>query len=148
MSAVGALAIFTGLSVVSQVYGGQQAQRSANEQASLLREQAQIERNEAEREAQRKEEERQKFIAKQKVAYLANGIGLQGTAGLVLEDTYDQFTQEINAVRKSGSAQARLLEKEASIKQKTGRASLISGVLGGASTIAGSYYTGKVNKLF
>lgn len=138
-----ALAAFTALSVGSQIFGGFAEKDAADDQAALLEEQARIEREEAAAEADRKGEERRKFIAKQKVAFLANGIGLAGTPLVVLEDTYNQFEQEIQSIKKSGSAKAGLLEKEAKIKKKSGKAKLIGGVLGGATTIAGNVFKGK-----
>lgn len=148
MSELAALAAFTAISAGSQIYGGAQERKAANQQAALLRDQAALEREEAATEAARRDEERRKLIAKQKVAYLANGVGLPGTAGIVFEDTFNQIQQEIDASLKSANARAGLLEREAKIKKSSGKASMISGVLGAASTIGGNYYKGKTTKLF
>lgn len=142
------LTIATVVSAGSQVFGGFSEKKAAEEQADLLREQARIQEEETAAEAQRKSQERDKFIAKQKVAFLANGVGLAGTGVVVLQDTFNEFGKEIDAIKRSGASKARLLNKEADIKEKSGRASLISGVLGGGSTIAGNIYSGKTQGIF
>jgi hypothetical protein len=146
--ATAALIALTAISASSQIYGGVQERKAANQQSEMLQQQAALEREEAATEAARRDEERRKLIAKQKVAFLANGIGLPGTAGLVFEDTFSQIQQEIDASLKAANARAGLLEREAKIKRSSGKASLIQGVLGATSTIAGNVYKGKQAKVF
>ena len=143
-----ALIASTALSVGASIFGGVSEKRASDDQAELLQEQARLEREQAETEAQRKEEERTKFIAKQKVAFLANGVGLAGTPLVVLEDSFQQFNKEIASIRRSGTAQAKFLEKEADIKKRSGKAALISGVIGAGSSIAGNIFKGKTTGVF
>ena len=69
-----------------------------------LQYQAQMKRSreEAEREAGQKVTERRKFLALQRMAYLASGVNLSGTPGIVAEETFKEFQNEIEAIRKSG----------------------------------------------
>jgi len=124
------------LSVGSQIYSGVSQKNAADDSASLLQEQARIEREETGAEVERRSEERNKFIARQKVAFLANGVGLAGTPLIVLEDSFNQFNTEIASVKRAGAARAGLLDREAKIKKKSGRAAMIGGVIGAGSTIA------------
>jgi len=141
--AVIALSTFIILSAGASIYGGIAEKSAADDQAALLEEQARIQQEETGAEASRKGEQRRKFIAQQKVSFLANGIGLAGTGLVVLQDTYDQFEQEISAIKRSGSAQAKLLDRQAPITKKSGKAKLISGVIGGGTSIAGGVFAGK-----
>jgi hypothetical protein len=136
------------LSAGAQVFGAVSEKRAADDQAELIDQQAQIEQQETAAEAERKGEERRKFIAQQKVAFLANGIGLAGTPLVVLEDTFQQFEKEISSIKRSGRAKAGLLTKQADITRKTGKAKLISGVLGAGTTIAAGAFQGKQAKVF
>ncbi len=138
-----ALIVTTALSAGASIFGGVSKQREAAAQSEQLQRQAEIEREETKEEIERKTEERTKFIARQKVAFLASGIGLAGSSLIVLEDTFQQFNKEIASVQRSGAAKAGLLDKEAKIRKKSGKASLIGGVLGAGSTIAGNIFKAK-----
>lgn len=135
--------IATVASAGSSIYSGFAQKSAMDDQASQLNEQARIAKLEAQEEAKRKDEERTKFIARQKVAFLANGIGLAGTPLAVLSDTYGEFQKEIDAIRRSGNARSNYLQTEARIKEKTGRAALVGGVLDSIGTAGGNYATGK-----
>ena len=146
--AVFALAATTALSVGAQIFSGVSQKQAADDQAGLIQEQARIQREETGAEVGRRTEERNRFIAKQKVAFLASGVGLAGTPLIVLEESFKQFNVEIAAIKRSGSAKAKLLERQAGITKRTGRAALISGVLGAGTTIAGSVFKGKEAEIF
>lgn len=147
-AAVFALVATTALSVGAQIFSGVSQKKAADDSASLIQEQARIEREETGDEVERRTEERNSFIAKQKVAFLANGIGLAGTPLVVLEGSFTQFNKEIASVKKSGAAKANLLDREAEIKKKSGKAALIGGVLGAGTTIAGNAFKGKEAGVF
>lgn len=118
-----------------QIYSGVSANQAAKEKADMQEEQARIALSESEREATQKADERRRFLASQRMAYLASGVSLAGTPGIVQGDTFNEFQQEIDAIRKSGVAQYGLGMREAASTKSTGRASLISGVLTGVGTI-------------
>lgn len=141
---IGALTLSAGGSIL----GGISAKKAAEDRADLQRQQADLARDEAELEATRKEDERTRFIAKQKVAYLANGVGLSGTGVTVLSNTFDEFQQEIDAIRDRGTAEASLLEQEADITEKSGRSALLGGILDAGATVTGGVLQGKKDKIF
>ena len=133
-----------------QIYSGISANQAASEKAGLQEEQARIALSESEREVEQKSVERRKFLAQQRMSYLASGVSLSGTPGIVQGDTFKEFQQEIDALRKSGVAQYGLGLREAAGTRSSGRASLISGIMSGAGTILqgaasvkGSSTTGK-----
>ena len=119
------------LSALGPIYTGIQQNKIAQERAGQYEVQANLAKQESEANARLKEEERTRFIARQKVAFLANGIGIAGTGSVVLEDTFNQFQLEIDAIRRSGVAQSNFLTTEASIQKKTGRSQLVSGYITG-----------------
>lgn len=125
----------------SQIAGGISANRAAQQSAGLQEEQARIQLAEAEREATQKSTERRKFLAEQRMAYLANGVSLIGTPSIVQEDTFKEFQMEIDAIRKSGVAKLGLGLKQAAITRSSGRSELISGITGGVTTAGSSIYT-------
>ena len=123
-----------------QIYSGISANRSAQSQASLQEEQARIAKDEANVAAEQKSTERRKFLAEQRMAYLASGVSLLGTPGIVEEDTFKEFQMEIDSLRKSGVAQYRLGLMEAENTKATGRAQLTSGLFSAAGTLGTGYY--------
>lgn len=136
------------VSMGSSIMGGIQQKEAAEEQADLMREQAALARSEAESEAVRKGEERDKFIAQQKVSFLANGIGLGGSSFGVMEDTFNQFQQEIDAIRRSGAAQEKFTNRQADLTKKSGRAAMFGGFSQAAQTGASTFVSGKQLKAF
>jgi flagellar biosynthesis component FlhA len=135
--------IATAVMAGGQIMAGVSANQSAKEQATQQEEQGRIAQEEANRQADQKTEERRKFLAEQRMAYLANGVSLSGTPGIVQQDTWDQFTQEIDALRKSGAAKLGYYQTEANITKNTGRAQLTSGFMSGVGTLGTGYY--KIN---
>jgi hypothetical protein len=126
-----------------QIYQGYQANQAAKAQASAIEKQAQIAREEAEFKAQQGETQRRKFLAEQRMAYLASGVSLEGTPLIIGEETWKEFTNEINAIRKSGAAQSEYLMTEAQTTRNTGRAQLIGSIFEGVGTAAlGAYKSG------
>ena len=129
------IGLLTGMAAAGgQIAGGMAANDAAKQQAGLQEEQARIALDESNRAAEQKGVERRRFLAEQRMAYLANGVDLSGTPGIVQGDTFKEFQMEIDALRKSGVAQFSLGMKEAAITRSTGRAQLLSGILSGIGT--------------
>jgi hypothetical protein len=118
-----------------QIYQGMEANKAAKAQASQIEEQAQVARAESDRAAEQKSVERRRFLAEQRMAYLASGVSLEGTPMIVQGDTWNEFQQEIEAIRRSGAAQYGFAMQEATTARNTGRAQLVSGLLSGVGTI-------------
>lgn len=131
----------------AQVAGGFMANEAAKKNAKLQEQQAKIALDEANVAAEQKKTQQRKFLAEQRMAYLANGVSLVGTPGIVESDTFKEFQMEIDAIRKSGAARFGLGMKEAAITRSSGRTQLISGLFSGVSTLAQSgYYAKTVGK--
>lgn len=137
-----------GLSAAGSIYSGISAKQSADNQADQLAQQAQIAQQEAQAKADQQAIDRRKFIAEQKVAYLANGVGLSGAPLVTFQDTYNSYQKQIDATIRAGNAQAHYYSSEADTTRKNGRAALISGVTSAAGTVASGYLTGKAAKVF
>ena len=129
------MVVGTAVAAGGQIYQGYSAQQAAKHQAGLQEEQARIALAEANRAADQKSVEQRKFLAEQRMAYLASGVSLEGTPGIVGADTFDQFQQEINAMRKSGAQEFRFGMENARATKANGRAQMIAGMLGATSTV-------------
>jgi len=120
-----------------QIYSGFEQKKALEKQAEQQERQAQLAKQEAEAEAARREEERDRFTAKQRMAFAANGIRVTPGNNSVLavtNFTADQFNQEIAAIRRRGAAQQDFYETEAQISENKGRSAVLSGFTGAAST--------------
>lgn len=135
-----ALVVATLATGAGQIYSGIAANAAAKTQASLEEEQARIAKSEADQAAEQKVTERRKFLAEQRMAYLANGVSLLGTPGFVQEDTSKEFQMEIDALRKSGVAQYKLGLLSAANTRSTGRAQLTSGLFSAVGTLGTGAY--------
>ena len=134
MAVTAVIVAATAVSAGSQIYSGIQANKQAKKQATQLNQKADLALQESRIEATRKSEERTRFIAQQKVSFLANGLSLEGTPQAVFADTTNQYQQEIDAITRSGAADAAYYKSEASIAKSKGKTALISGVTGAVST--------------
>ncbi len=128
-----------------KIAGGVAANRSAQRTADLQEEQARIALDEGNRAAEQKVTQRRKFLAEQRMAYLASGVSLVGTPGIVQGDTFKEFQLEIDAFRKSGAAKFGFGVRSAAVTRSTGRAQLLSGILSGLGTVGTTAFA--VNKL-
>ncbi len=136
LAVLGTIAVVaTVISVVSSVAGGIAAQSAAEEEAKSIERQGDLSRQEAEIEAQRTQRERDKFLKKQKLAFLKSGVTLEGSPLFVFEETRKESAKEVEAIRRQGGARFTLGQERAEITRARGRAALIGGISSGASTI-------------
>lgn len=132
-----ALLLIAGMAAAGgKIAGGVAANKSAQRQADLQEEQARITLEESDRAVEQKTTQRRKFLAEQRMAYLASGVTLSGTPGIVEGDTFKEFQLEIDALRRSGVAQFGFGMKSAAVTRSTGRAQLLSGFFSGLGTAA------------
>lgn len=117
------------------IYAGISAYNSAKGLASDLRAQGEIVFSEAIRTANIIIEEGNNFAAAQSLQYIGSGVQIAGSALVTLEQTRKYAATEAAAVRNRGAATKALAEKTASRKESEGRASLISGILSGVSSV-------------
>lgn len=102
--------------------------RAAESEADLQEEQGRIAQQEARVSAERSAKEKRKFLARQKLAFIKNGVSLEGSPLLVLEETLTESQKEIDAIIKRGSAQQRLAGRRAEITRARGRRALLGSI--------------------
>lgn len=136
------LSVLSGISAVSSIFGGLQGQAEGENQASLAMSQAAARGVEQERLAQREA----KMVAddaanterKQKLAYLASGVTLEGSPLLIMEETRRKGAENVDEILSSGKAASAAALAEgrviASQAKSAGRQSFVSGLTGAAST--------------
>lgn len=141
------LAGASAITSVASLAGGISAQRDAQRQAA----QTQAQANEAaaektrvsEREARLEQENIAETMRRQKVAYLASGVTLEGSPLLVMEETRRRGADNIDEILKGGRAsqQATLAEGRLKAKQTkaAGRQAFVSGVTGAVSSGGKAY---------
>ena len=136
MGLTAALIAFTAISATGSIVQGIQQNRAAKAEADLLEEQGLIQQEEAVAEAQRIANDRRKFRKKQKIAFIKNGVTLAGSPLLVLEETRRESQEEVDAIVRRGRAQAALAFQQAALTRGSGRAALLGGIFGAATSLA------------
>ncbi len=139
------------LSAVSSFVGGMQSKSEGDNQAALALQQAQMRGVESERLAQREarlvQEDALATERKQKLAYLASGVTLEGSPLLIMEETRRKGQENIDEILLSGKAEknAALLEGRVTASQakSRGREAFTSGLVGAAQSGAGLLQTYK-----
>jgi len=122
------------ISAVGQIYSGITSATAANRRASDLRLEGDIYAAESLRTANIIEEEGQKFAASQSLQYIGAGVQLGGSALITIHQTKKYAEAEANAVRAQGKAKQDLAYESADVTENEGRASLISGIIGGTTS--------------
>lgn len=125
----------TAASVGSSVFGGISANKSAQEEAALQRRQGDIALAEANSNATNEAYNQTQFVQKQRLAFLANGVSLEGSPLKVLEASRSYGQQQVNSILDQGAASYDLAQRGAKITQNKGRAALISGLFDAVSGI-------------
>ena len=129
------------ISAATSVASGMMKNQEAKREARSLENQARLTEQEAEAEARIHEIRVRKFAANQKAAFLKNGVTLDGSPLMVLEETARIGGEEAGAIRRSGAARAQLFRENATQAKNAGRAALIGG-LGDAAGTFGTYTMG------
>ncbi|WP_417733127.1 hypothetical protein [Rosistilla oblonga] len=111
----------------AQLYSANEARKSSKRQANLIREQTS-------RDVANRQRQNQRLLASQRSRYSAAGVSLEGTPGLVLDETDALAAQDISDLYYFGNANAKAAKK-------SGTASLIGGSLGAAGSLFGGYKT-------
>ena len=148
MGVTAAFITFAAISAVSSIAGGIAGNKAAKQEATLLDEQGRIAQSEAQAEAQRVANANRKFLKRQKLAFLKNGVTLEGSPLFTLETTLEEGQAEVDAVARRGAAQQRLFSQRASQTRSSGRTSFISGIGGAASAAFNAFGTGRIAGFF
>lgn len=139
---MGIAAVAAAATVVSagaSIAGGIAANKAAKKEASALNDQAAVTQVEAQAEAERRAIEIRKFEGKQKLAFLKNGVTLEGSPLLVLDETMREGQKEVDSIMRQGNAQANYARQNAAITRNKGRAALIGGIGNAAGSLINGY---------
>ncbi len=125
---LGAVAALTqGASAVGSVVAGSQKNTADLQEAKAQNLQAQAAENDAQLNAAQQARTTQQTAASQTVAYLANGVSVQGSPMAIIGDTLNQGQIEINATLKHGNLLKQLYNMKAQQYQQAGRSALLGG---------------------
>lgn len=122
-----------------KILGGMSERDAQKSRAGMFEDESRLASAEATANAKQRARDVRRFAANQKVAFLKNGVTLEGSPLLALEDTYQQGQEEVNAITDSGNARASLYWREGQIAKKQGRAAMVGGILGASSTLLQAY---------
>jgi len=136
------------VSAGASVAGGISADKASKKEANLLNDQAALAQSEAQAEAKRRANEVRKFHRKQALAFTKNGVTLEGSPLLVLDETLREGQEEVDAIVRQGTAQAKYYRESAAQARNKGRAALIGGIGSAASSAIGAYGIGKSAGMF
>lgn len=131
-----------------KIMGGMSERDAQKHQAGLLEDQARLSQAEANAQAKKRALEVRRFAANQKVAFLKNGVTLEGSPLIALEDTYTLGQEEVNSITERGNAQSNLYWRQAQQAKKQGRAAMVGGLAGAGSTAILTYGMGQQGGLF
>lgn len=131
-----------------KILGGMSERDAQKTQAGLYEDQARLAQSEAAANAKRRAIEVRRFAANQKVAFLKNGVTLEGSPLLALEDTYAQGQEEVDMIVKSGTAKSDLYFRQGQLSKKQGRAAMVSGITGAVSTGIQAFGAGSQGGMF
>lgn len=98
---------------------------------------------EAEVDAQRYAEQARSFQAEQRMKYVKSGVTLEGSPLDVLNETIRNANETVSAIRARGRASAFDETAKASSIRQAGRAALLKGIIGGASSFGQAAYSGQ-----
>lgn len=117
----------TALSAALSIGSGFAAQSAANQNAKLQEEQGGIALAEAKTNATNEAYNQNQMIGKQRLAFLANGVSLEGSPALVQKASQAYGQQQVQSILDQGAARYNLAQKQAVITKNQGRAALIAG---------------------
>lgn len=132
IAAVGA----TAFSATSSIAGGINANSAAKQEAELQQQQAELSLKNAKDNATVEAYNSTQLVQRQKVAYLANGVSLEGSPSEVLKNTTDLSQQNVQAILDRGLNEYNLGQQQAAQTRNKGRAALVGGVTDAVRTTA------------
>lgn len=109
----------------AKFYAANEARKASNRQADLIREQTR-------RDAEQRKLQNRRLMASQRARYSAAGVTLEGTPGLVLDETDRLAAQDISDLYYFGN-------QNADAARRSGRASMIGGTLDAGGSLLGGY---------
>lgn len=129
------LAIAGLVSMGSKIYTGFQQKKALRKEGALIAEQGEITYVEALRDANIIRHQGEVFAQKQSLQYIGSGVTLGGSALITLKQTRLYAESEAAAVERRGIAVRDLGYKKQDIMESEGNASVLSGFLGGFTSM-------------
>lgn len=133
-----ALVATTAVSAGASISGGISAQKSANQEADLQRQQGDIALSESKTNATNEAYNQSQAVGNQRLAFLANGVTLEGSPTEVLKQSTAYGQSQVDSILKQGVSQQSLAYQQAQITKNQGRAALIAGYGQAAGSVAGA----------
>lgn len=124
--------IFSSLAKAAPLLGAGAKLYAANETRRSLKRQDQLRREQTDRDVAQRRRQNQRLLAKQRSRYTAAGVTLEGTPGLVLDETDSMAAQDIADLYYFGN-------QNANAARRTGRAGMIGGTLDAGGSLLGGY---------
>lgn len=128
------------LSAGGEIIGGIQQDRASKREAALQEQQGQLAYDEAQRNAELEARDQTQFVQQQKMAYLANGVSLEGSPLSVLEESRSYGQKQVQSILDQGAAYKNLMYQSATNTRNKGRAALIGSFFKGAGDIGMGIY--------
>lgn len=128
------------VAAVGSIAGGFAQKASADKQAAAQEDQARLALSEAQSNADVEAHNQRIKLGTQELAFLKNGVSIDGSSSDVLKDTALWGQKSVDAILRQGTAQYNLGMTTASTTRAQGRAA----VIGGFTSAAGTLGTAKI----
>ena len=135
-------------SAYSSVQSGIAQNTASKQEAELQREQGDIALAEARTNATNEAFNQNLAIGKQRLAFLSNGVTLEGSPAMVQAESQKYGQQQVQSLLDQGAARQKLATQEAIITRGKGRAALIAGISQAVGSVASAGKTGSDAGLF
>jgi len=122
------------MQVGSGVMKGVAADKAGKAQQKQLEQQAETVRAEAKRDAGRLRLRHKQATARKKLQFFHQGVGMAGSPANIIASDMNLQDEEARAIITRGNAQSNLLITQGLNARSEGRASLLSGIMGGISS--------------
>lgn len=142
------LASAAGFSAISSIAGGFAGQKAANDEADLQVEQGNIALAESKANAANEAYNQNQAVSKQQLAFLANGVSLEGSPADVLKESTKYGQAQVDSVLRQGVSQYSLAQKQAAATKNQGRTALLAGITQGLGTASTLAYAGSKGGIF
>jgi hypothetical protein len=123
---------------VGKAYSGYSALLGSLDTASATKKEGAIKRASYDRQANLTMDDGNRLRSKQAMQYISYGVEISGTPQLVLAETMAKAEAEARSYRATGQAVYDLADQNSKNIKKSGVSSLISSIIGGASSAIGS----------
>lgn len=120
------------------IAGGVGQMQAANKEAAFQQEQGAIALKESQVNADNAAFNLTQQVQNQRLAFLANGVSLEGSPTAVLAASKAYGQTQVNSILNQGAAQYNLAQKQAANTKNAGRAALIGGIASAITNVAGA----------